>query len=196
MLNPNPTSATDRRPFIALVPWDTGFRAWDPFDSSTGETWHPRGARLLTLSGATADLSDKLTQELIGHELSAVILVGRSTATGIIHIQTRAENRIPGSQNRDDPLAAGVVRATLSTSEILRDLADEGLSARAVSAAEDDAGSHLLFRILSQLPDHIVTPPVGLMRLPRDMAPEQVNQAIRTVASSVARHLPHLTTAA
>lgn len=196
MLNPIEPSATDRRPFIALVPWDSGFRAWDSFDRATGETWHPKGARLLTLSGTTPDLAQTLTQELIDHDLSAVLLVGRSTASGTIHIQTRAENRIAGSHDRDNALAPGVVRTTLSTSEILRDLADKGLSARAISEAENDAGSHLLFRILSQLPDHLGAAPVGLMRLPRDMGPEQVNLAIRSLASSVARHLPHLATPA
>ena len=193
MLDALETPSTDRRPGIAIVAWDRGFRAWDPFDSASGQTWHPRGARAITITPAdTDDLPATLAKALVGQSLSAILLVGRSNASGTIHIQTRAENRVPGSLDRDDPLAAGVVRATLSTAEILRDLTHEGLSARAVSEAENDAGSHLLFRILSHLPDQGATPPIGLVRLPRDMGPLQVNQAIRTIASTVSRHLPSL----
>lgn len=191
MLNTTQDPATDRRPLIAIVPWDSGFRAWDPIESPSGEVWHPRGACALTLTAdQTEAQADNLIQQLHDHALAAILLVGRSSATGTVHIQTRAENRIPGTQERDDPLGAGVVRATLSTAEILRDLDQAGLSARAVSEAEDDAGSQCLYRILSHLPDGGATPPVGLIRLPRDMAPEQVNLTIRTVASAVSRHLP------
>lgn len=196
MLDTAQVSTTDRRPVMALVPWDSGFRAWDPHDSTTGETWHPRGARLLTLNGSPQDLERELIKGLNQHQLAGIILVGRSLDKGTIHIQMRAENRLPGSSERADALAAGVVRSTLTTSEILRDLADEQLSARAVSTAENDVGSHLLFRILAQMPHDGATPPVGLIRLPRDMGPEQVNQAIRIVATSVSRHLPVLGPAA
>lgn len=196
MLDSAQVSATDRRPVMALVTWDSGFRAWDPHDSTTGEVWHPRGARALTLSGTPQDLERELIDGLTQHHVSGIILIGRSLDKGTIQIQTRAENRLPGSQERADALGAGVVRSTLTTSEILRDLARENLAARAVSNAENDAGSHLLFRILAQMPHQGATPPVGLVRLPRDMGPEQVQQAIRTVASSVSRHLPALAPAA
>lgn len=191
MLDTTLGSASDRRPLIAILPWDTGFRAWDPHDSASGEVWQPRGARVETLKPDSLDgLAEQLVDRLGHHSLSAILLVGRSSHTGTIHIQTRAENRVPGTGHRDNPLAPGIVRTTLPAPEILRDLKDAGLQAKGASEAEDDAGSQLLFRILSALPDSGATPPIGLIRVPRDMAPEQVNQTIRTVASAVSRYLP------
>lgn len=185
-------ATTDRRPSIAILPWDKGFRAWDPHDSASGSAWHPSGARIVNLTPDADDLAQVVTDMVVNQQVAAVLLVGRTSSSGKIHVQTRAENRIPGTLQRDTPLGAGIVRATLSTADVLRDLDQAGLAAHARSEAEDDEGSHLLFRILSQLSDHAATPPIGLMRLPRDMAPAQVNQAIRTVATSISRHLPAL----
>ncbi len=193
MLDLNRDVTHDRRPFLAIVPWDRGFRGWDPIEARTGEPWHPVGARILALAAdepetAAQNLIDAITQRRI----SALLLAGRTRHSGPIRLQTRAENRTLDGKERHDPTGAGVVRATVPAGDILRELNRVGLTAQIASDAEEDAGSYLLYRVLAALPDRLSVPAVGLLRLPRDMAPEPADQAIKAAVSAMARHIPAL----
>lgn len=196
MLDTNKSPVTDRRPFIAIAPWDRGFRAWDQASDLSGDNWHPAGARALTVEADEPDaLAARLTQMLRERTCSALLLIGRSHHTGPIRIQTRAVNRRLDSQERLDPTGPGVVRATAPTSEILRHLSQAKLEAITASDAEEDAGSYILYRVLADLPDSLITPTIGLIRLPRDMSRVEAPRAIQTAIEAVASHLPALTTA-
>lgn len=197
MLDLNRDATHDRRPFLAIMPWDRGFRGWDPIEAQTGEPWHPAGARVQALAPDEPEAAAQaLIEAITERRISALLLVGRTRHSGPIRLQTRAENRTLDGRDRHDHTAAGVVRATVPAGDILRELNRAGLAAQIASDAEEDAGSYLLYRILAALPDSLSVPAVGLLRLPRDMAPEPTDQAIKVAASAIARHIPALTASA
>jgi hypothetical protein len=76
--------------------------------------------------------------------------------------------------------------------EIVRALNDAALATDATSESEEDAGSYLLYRILTALPDAADAPAVGLLRVPLTADPVALQTAIRTAASAMARHLSPL----
>jgi hypothetical protein len=53
---------------------------------------------------------------------------------------------------------------------MVRALNDAGLAAEATSDGEEDAGSYLLYRVLTALPDGSDAPAVGLIRAPAALA--------------------------
>ncbi len=184
----------DRRPAIAICAWDPGFTAWDPVEDLSGDPWNPVGARTLPVPGsAEADaLATELSALLARGDCSALLLVGRTSHAGAFRLQMRAENRRLDHSERLDHTGPGVARATAPAAEIVRDLADAGLTAMAASDAEEDAGSYILYRILNDLPDGPASPAIGLIRAPADAPNAKVQAAVKTAASVIARHLAPL----
>lgn len=118
--------------------------------------------------------------------------MGRTSHAGAFRLQMRAENRRLDQSERLDHTGPGVARATAPAAEIVRDLADAGLTAMAASDAEEDAGSYILYRILNDLPDGPASPAIGLIRAPADAPNARVQAAVKTAASVIARHLAPL----
>ena len=184
----------DRRPAIAICAWNPDFTAWDPVEDLSGDPWHPVGARTLPVSGAASAevLAAKLSAMIANGECGALLLVGRTVHPGAFRLQTRAENKRLVGTERLDHTGPGVVRATAAAAEIVRDLTAVGLNAIAASDAEEDAGSYILYRILNDLPDGPASPAIGLIRAPSDAPNAKVQQAVKTAASAIARHLAPL----
>ena len=85
-----------------------------------------------------------------------------------------------------------MARATAPVADIVRALNNAGLPAAASSDSEDDAGSYLLYRVLSSLPDGPDTPAVGLLRAPEGEPDDAVQRAVKATAEAMARHLSPL----
>lgn len=184
----------DRRPVISICAWSPSYRAWDPVEDLSGEPWNPPGARTLATPGhASAEaLAETLTGLLSRGECSALLLVGRTIHAGPIRVQMRAENRRLGEPGRLDSTGPSIARVTAPVADILRDLAEAGVSAIADSDAEEDAGSYILYRILADLPDSLESPSIGLLRIPDGESVNTVRTAVKTAASAMARRLAPL----
>lgn len=184
----------DRRPVISICAWSPSYRAWDPVEDLSGEPWNPPGARTLATPGdASAEaLAETLTRLLSRGECSALLLVGRTVHAGPIRVQMRAENRRLGEPGRLDSTGPSIARVTAPVADILRDLAEAGVSAIADSDAEEDAGSYILYRILADLPDSLESPSIGLLRIPDGESENTVRTAVKTAASAMARRLAPL----
>ncbi|RZJ41804.1 MAG: hypothetical protein EON86_08875 [Brevundimonas sp.] len=76
--------------------------------------------------------------------------------------------------------------------DMVRALTEAGLIAGATSDAEEDAGSYLLYRVLSNLPDGLDTPAIGLLRAPENEPDAAVQRAVKAAAQAMARHLSPL----
>lgn len=184
----------DRRPVISICAWSPSYRAWDPVEDLSGEPWNPPGARTLATPGdaSAKALAETLTGLLSRGECSALLLVGRTVHAGPVRVQMRAENRRLGEPGRLDSTAPSIARVTAPVADILRDLAEAGVSAIADSDAEEDAGSYILYRILADLPDSLESPSIGLLRIPDGESENTVRTAVKTAASAMARRLAPL----
>ena len=78
----------------------------------------------------------------------------------------------------------------------MRALHEAGLKADASSDAEDDVGSYLLYRLLSELPDSPDAPAIGLLRTPLPADEAVVSKGVKAAASAMARRLSPLPRAA
>jgi len=85
-----------------------------------------------------------------------------------------------------------MARATAPVAEIVRALGEAGLTADASSESEDDAGSYLLYRVLSGLRDGPDTPAIGLLRAPEHEPDAAVQRAVKAAAQAMARHFSPL----
>ncbi len=104
----------------------------------------------------------------------------------------RAENRLSDGTGRQDDTGPGLARATAPVAEIVRALNEAGLAASASSESEADAGSYLLYRILSSLPDGTDSPAIGLLRAPAASSDASVQRGVKAAAATMARHLSPL----
>ena len=104
----------------------------------------------------------------------------------------RAENRALNGTDRLDDTGPGLARATAPVAEIVRALNDAGLAAAASSDSEADAGSYLLYRILSSLPDGTDSPAIGLLRAPVASSDAAVQRGVKAAAAAMASHLSPL----
>jgi pyrrolidone-carboxylate peptidase len=102
----------------------------------------------------------------------------------------RAENRgVTGGAKWSDTGPA-FARATAPVSEMVQALTEAGLMAAATSDSEEDAGSYLLYRILTALPDDADAPAVALLRVPVALAAAEVRRSVAVATEAIARHLP------
>lgn len=190
MLDINTDVATDRRPGLVICAWDVDDSAWDPVEDLSGEPWHPAGARTIAVSpGDPENLASTLSSHLRDEHTRALLLVGRTRLSGGFKLQMRAENRTVTGGERIDEVGPSLARATAPVAEIVRALGELGVSIEPTSEAESDAGSYLLYRVLSTLPEQTDTPVVGLLRAPMEEPDESVRRAVKATAEAMARHL-------
>lgn len=191
MAEPDQTT-TDTRPGIVICAWEADGSGWDPVEDLSGEPWSPNGARTVAVpSDDPETLVSTLATHLNDRRCRALLLVGRSRTADRFQLQMRAENRsVDGA--RVDGVAPSVARATAPVGEMVRALNEAGLAAGATSDAEEDAGSYLLYRVLTGLPDDADTPVVGLLRAPEAESDAAVHKAVKTAAQAMARHLAPL----
>jgi hypothetical protein len=192
MLEPIDEVVPDFRPALVICAWDVDEAGWDPVEDLSGTPWNPDGARTLTVAaGEPEALATTLSAHLADRSCRGLLLVGRTRRSDIFRLQIRAENRSPDG-SRLDGIGPGMARATAPVADMVRALNEEGMAAAASSESEEDAGSYLLYRVLSGLPDGPDTPAIGLLRAPEHETEAAVQRAVKAAARSMARHLSPL----
>jgi pyrrolidone-carboxylate peptidase len=193
MLEFSDGTTPDYRPAIVICAYEAGETGWDPVEDLSGEPWNPPGARTVPVPGGEPEtLAATLSDHLGDPQCRALLLVGRTRAGDDFRLQVRAVNRSLDGTHRLDEVGPGVARATAPIADMAGALNDAGLPTHVSSEAEDDAGSYLLYRVLSSLPEGADTPAVGLLRVPEDAADAVVQKAVKTAAQAMARHLSPL----
>lgn len=188
-----PQASPDTRPSLLICAWEPEETAWDPIEDLSGVPWSPPGARTEPLAADDPEpLAETLSARLADPRCRGLLLVGRTRKGEDFRLQLRAENRTLDGVRRLAESGPGVVRATAPAAEMVRALREAGLPAQATSEAEEDAGSYLLYRVLSALPDGADAPAVALLRAPVDAPDPAVQRAVKTAAQAVARHLSPL----
>ena len=187
------SGAPDYRPGLIICAWDPDETAWDPVEDLSGQPWNPQGARTLAVAGGEPEaLAATLSSHLADRGCRGLLLVGRTRRSDAFRLQIRAENRTIDGVHRLDVAGPGMARATAPAADMVRALNDAGLSASASSECEGDAGSYLLYRVLSDLPDGPETPAIGLLRVPANQGDAAVQRAVKTAAQAIARHMSPL----
>lgn len=183
----------DRRPGIIICAYDGDDDGWDLVEDLSGEIWSPSGARAVPIAAADPDeLASTLAARLGSGECRAVLLVGRTHKGAGFRVQMRAENRTLDYKHRLSSTGPGVARTTAPVADMVRALTAAGLQADASSDIEEDAGSYLLYRVLSDLPDGPLTPSIGLLRAPAPANEAAVRKGVKAAASAMASHLTPL----
>ena len=183
----------DRRPGIIICAYDGDDDGWDLVEDLSGEIWSPSGARAVPIAAADPDeLASTLAARLGSGECRAVLLVGRTQKGAGFRVQMRAENRTLDYKHRLSNTGPGVARTTAPVADMVRALTAAGLQADASSDIEEDAGSYLLYRVLSDLPDGPLTPSIGLLRAPAPANEAAVRKGVKAAASAMASHLTPL----
>ena len=183
----------DRRPGIIICAYDGDDDGWDLVEDLSGEIWSPSGARAVPIAAADPDeLASTLAARLGSGECRAVLLVGRTQKGAGFRVQMRAENRTLDYKHRLSSTGPGVARTTAPVADMVRALTAAGLQADASSDIEEDAGSYLLYRVLSDLPDGPLTPSIGLLRAPAPANEAAVRKGVKAAASAMASHLTPL----
>ncbi len=192
MVEPTDESGPDYRPALVICAWDADESGWDPVEDLSGQHWNPVGARTLAVA---ADKPESLAAVLSAHlgdrSCRGLLLVGRTRRSDTFRLQIRAENRSLDGGRRLD-FGPGMARATAPVVDIVRALNDVGITADASSDSEEDAGSYLLYRILTGLPDGPDTPAIGLLRAPEHEPDAAVQRAVKAAAQAMALHLSPL----
>ena len=183
----------DRRPGIAICTYDSADQGWDLIEDLSGDPWSPVGARTVPVAGGAPEaLAATLADHLRKGDCRAVLLVGRTRRADGFRVQMRAENRALDHKARLSSTGPGVARSTAPVADMVRALNAAGLRADASSEAEDDAGSYLLYRVLSDLPDGPHVPAVGLLRVPGPADEAAVRKGVKAAATAMASHLSPL----
>ena len=183
----------DLRPGLIVCAYESPQANWDLVEDLSGTIWNPPGARIIQIPGGLpAQLAPLLAEELAVPGCRGVLLVGHNHSGAGFRLQLRAENRGLDGQDRADRTGPGLARATVPAAEILRALGAEGLRAEATSESEDDVGTYLLYRLLAGVPDNVMTPSIGLLRVPLGASSDQIRQAVKAAASAIARGLAPL----
>lgn len=185
--------APDYRPVLLICAYDIDETGWDAVESLSGEPWNPTGARTLAVAaGEPEALATVLSTHLVDRCCRGLLLVGRTRRSDAFRLQIRAENRSLDGGGRLDHIGPGTARATAPVSDIVRALNASGLAADASSDSEEDAGSYLLYRVLSSLPDGLDTPAICLLRAPEHEPDAAVQRAVKAAAQAMANHLSPL----
>jgi hypothetical protein len=192
MLEPKDEAAPELRPALVICAWEIDEAGWDPVEDLSGATWNPVGARTLAVAAGDPEaLAATLSAHLEDRSCRGLLLVGRTRRSDAFRLQIRAENRsLDGG--RLDTVGPGMARATAPVADIVRALNKAGLTADASSESEEDAGSYLLYRVLSGLPDGPDTPAIGLLRAPEHESDAAMQRAVKAAAQAMAHHLPPL----
>jgi hypothetical protein len=184
---------SDLLPALVICAYEVGQTDWDPVEDLSGEPWNPVGARTMHVEADTPDLlAARLSSHLTDPRCRGLLLVGRTSGGDGFRFQVRALNRSLDGTRRLETIGPGVVRATAPGADMVEALKAAGLAASVTSEAEDDAGSYLLYRILSDLPEGVDAPAIGLLRAPPDAGEETVKRAVKAALQAVADHLAPL----
>ncbi len=187
MLDTAAEDRPDRRPAMLVCVYEDADPVW-PMATLEGAN-----ARILAVGpDDPAVLAGFITGQLDDDACRAVLLVGRTRKADRFRIQLRAENRALTGGKKLAATGPSVARATAPASEMLRALGDAGFSVDATSESEDDAGSYLLYRVLTALPDHADAVAVGLLRTPATLSPQEARRGVEATALAMARHLSPL----
>lgn len=179
-----------RLPCILICNWAEGPMVWDLVEDLSGVPWNPAHARTELVEGNSdvQALADHLVAKLLNHEARVLLLLGRTRNDGAVRLQIRAEvPKIEGQ--RSDHISPGVVRATAPTADILAAIKAAKVPVIASSEAEDDAGSHLLYAVMTALENSAETVAVGLMRFPVSMGEQAVSHAVKAAATVMTQHM-------
>ena len=184
---------SDHRPAIVICAYDADEAGWDPVEDLSGLPWNPAGARTVAVAGGQPDeLARTLAAHLEDRSCRALLLVGRTRRSSAFRLQLRAENRSLDGGRRLNADGPSIARATAPAADIVRALNEAGLTVDTSSDAEDDAGSYLLYRVLSGLPEGFDAPAVGLLRAPEHESDEDVQRAVKAAAEAMVRHMSPL----
>lgn len=184
---------SDHRPAIVICAYDTNEAGWDPVEDLSGRPWSPAGARTVAVAGGQPEeLARTLAAHLEDRYCRALLLVGRTRRSSAFRLQLRAENRSLDGRRRLNAEGPSIARATAPAADIVRALNEAGLTVDTSSDAEDDAGSYLLYRVLSGLPEGLDAPAVGLLRAPQQESDSDVQRAVKAAAEAMVRHMSPL----
>lgn len=194
MLDTHAETTPDRRPAVLVCVCDADDPEWSAALNDMAETAAARsGAPTRSVGpGDPAMLAGLISGELSTTEGLAVLLVGRTRRTDGFRLQMRAENRALAGGAKLTSTGPATARATAPVAEMVRALNEAGLQADASSESEEDAGSYLLYRVLTALPDNVDAPSVALLRVPMSVDAERLRQGVQTVAGVMARHISPL----
>lgn len=182
----------DRRPAMLVCVYDVADGLWPMTGLEDGATG-PIAARVVPLGpDEPAALATRITGALADTDCRAILLVGRTRKADRFRIQMRAENRVLGGGRKLSDTGPALARATAPIAEMVRALGDAGFAADATSDSEDDAGSYLLYRLLTALPDNADAVAVGLLRAPDGLDAHDARRGVETAAMAMARHLTPL----
>lgn len=182
----------DRRPAMLVCVYEESDPLW-PLGDLASTPAPGFSARVVPVGpDDPATLAGLITNELADTDCRAVLLVGRTRKTARFRLQMRAENRALAGGRKLSETGPALARATAPVAEMVRALSDAGFAADATSDCEGDAGSYLLYRVLTALPDDADAVAVGLLRAPSDLSPEDTRRGIETAAQAMARHLTPL----
>ena len=188
MLDTTAENKPDRRPLILICAYDEADALWL---RDEGE-WSPPGTRLRAVGPGEPDvLSQQIAGELRDADCRAVLLIGRTRKADGFRLQMRAENRAL-TGGKVSSIGPGLARATAPVAEMVRALHEAGLAAEATSDGEEDAGSYLLYRVLTALPEDADVPSIGLLRASASLNTEQARLGLQTAAAAMAQHLSPL----
>ena len=183
----------DRRPTIIVCNWSQEDPAWDLVEDLSGVPWQPDTAHteLVEPTGDIASLSEQLAERLLNHDVRALLLIGRTRHEGPARVQLRAE--IPQENGRristDTP---GVVRSTGPAGDIIDAVTKAHVSIVASSEHEPDAGSELLYDLLTRMEATLETPAVTMLRFPSSMTESNVAQAVKAAVTVMTQNLTPL----
>lgn len=187
MLDTIAENQPERRPAILVCAYDAEDALWED------GPWAPPGARIRTVGpGDPARLAEVILHALDDADCRAVLLVGRLRRGDGFRLQMRSENRALVGGGKLSQTGPALARATAPAADIVRSLTDAGLNAEATSDSDDDAGSYLLYRILTALPDDADVPSIGLIRASPSLTPDDRLRGLQTAAAAMARHLSPL----
>ena len=184
MLDTAAEEKADRRPAMLICVYEDADPVWPLEAAGTAS------ASIRSLGPNDPDtLAGLISSELGDEACRAVLLVGRARKSDRFHIQLRAENRSLSGGHKLAVTGPAVARATAPASEMVRALGEAGFPAEATSDSEDDAGSYLLYRVLTALPDNADAVSVGLLRTPAGLEPDAARRGVEAAAMAIARHL-------
>lgn len=182
-------NASDRRPAVLVCSYEADDPVWDVIGGEPG----PAAVRLHPVErAAPAALAEHIRALLQEADCRALLIVGRTHRSDGFRVQMRAENRDLDGSAKLSPTGPGLARATAPVAEMVRALNQAGLVADATSDSEDDVGSYLLYRVLTDLPDAPDTPSIGLLRASGSLSPDQLRLGVHVAAAAMARHLSPL----
>ena len=177
-------------PAILICAYDPGDDAWPLDDASSGPPWSPPGVRSITIPGGDSEgLATRLSERLAQRGCRALLLVGRTQRGDGFRVQMRAEHHRPEDGETGYGTGPSLARTTAPVADIVEALHAAGLAAGASSESDDDAGSYLMYRILTALPDGVDVPAVGLLRAPEGLPAELVRRGVKAAATAMAGRL-------